>query len=127
VYLCIIPATLILHIITDSFFISVLSDSIGIIPACPEVSTPEEFFYFRTFDEYLFCTDRLYSSHYLSNGKHGDALNKEMDVIFICSDLDKEYFVAFTYVNTCFSKNFCYMRSEYFSPILGRENKMIQK
>ena len=85
---------LILDIVSDDFFIGVLSDSIEIAASRPEVSTPKHSFDIRMYFEYLLGSDTL-DGCYHTGGRHsGNGLKEEVNMILVCSYFDKMYFIA---------------------------------
>ena len=86
--------TLVLNIILDDLFIGILSDGVDVVTGGPEVCAPQYLFYFRVKGENLSGSDTLDDSDDSSWRQSGNGLEKEVNMIFIGSDLKEMDFVT---------------------------------
>jgi hypothetical protein len=93
-YLMIRPA-LLLHVLLDHFFIALLPHGVRVIAVCPEPSSPEHLLHFRVRAKYLPGSDTLDDLYDRCRQHHGNALDEEMHVILIGSNLHEMNLVSF--------------------------------
>ena len=86
--------SLVLHIAFDDFLVGILSDRVHVKATRPEVSTPEEFFDLRMRIEDMFGCEAFGDLGYFGGCKDRNALNEEMDMVLVRSNLDEPEFIA---------------------------------
>src|SRR5256885_1634090 len=118
--------TLFMNIFLNYLFVCILSNRANIVPVSPKLPSPQLLFYFWMKTEKFPCSNTFYHLNYRFWRHHRNALHQKMNMIFICSNLQKMYlkpaFNIFAYLNqTLF--NICRQNT---SPIFYRTNQMIQ-
>ncbi len=88
--------SLILNIAFDHFFIAILANGVEVESACPKGSSPQKPFDVRVLSENLLGRDAFDRLSEGGGRKGGDALDEEVDVIFVSANFDKMEFVSLT-------------------------------
>ena len=122
-----VRAPLFMNILSDHFFITVLTDGVRIIPARPELSTPKHFLDFGMSAEDLLCSDALDSLNNCGGRHPGDALDEKMDMVFIRPDLDEMHLVSFSYSHTHLFERHLHFFRKNLSSVLGRTDDVVEK
>jgi hypothetical protein len=117
--LLILPS-LAFDIIRYHSFIAVTTNSVDVVSACPNVSTPKYFLNFRMSLEYFFSCNTFYQLHYILWTSHWNTLNQKMHMIFINPNFYKMYLVPFSYPYTYYFQTLRDSFRKYFSPVFCR-------
>lgn len=86
--------TLVFDVFPDDRFISVFSDGTGEVSIGPELSSPEFYSNLRTAFVDFPGSDAFDDLYDFLNAVHGDRLDKEMDMIFVCSYFQEMDFIS---------------------------------
>ena len=120
-------AALFMNILSDHFLIAVLTDGVRVIPARPELSTPEHLLDFGMTAEDLLCSNALDGLNDGRGRHHRDALDEKMDMVFIRPDLDEMDLMSFSYSHThLFERHLHFFRKD-LSSVLGRTDDVVEK
>jgi hypothetical protein len=125
-YLSVSPG-LLLYIVPYYSLIPVLAYGIHIVPARPELTTPEHLLHlgmdaedFFGGDAFNYLSDRLWCHHW-------DTLDKKMDVVLIGSDLDEMHLMPLADTFADIFEGMLHLVRKDFSPILCRTHHVIEK
>jgi hypothetical protein len=124
--LCVLLA-LVLDVLPYCFLVPVFANGIHIVPAGPEVASPEHFLDLGVKAEHLFGSNAFRGFHDLSWRHHGYGLNEEVNMILICSDFDVIQFVALLDFVTDILESLFVLFCEYLPAIFCRANEVIKK
>ena len=118
--------TLFMNIFLNYLFVCILTNRVNVVSASPKLSSPQLLFHFWMKAEKL---SRCYTFHHLNYRfwrNHWNALHQKMNMIVICSNLQKMYlkptFNIFAHLNQTLFNIF----RQNTSPIFYRTNQMIQ-
>ena len=123
----VVCTALFMNILPDHFLVTVLTDGIGIIPARPELSTPEHLFDFGVTAEDLPCSNALDGLNDCGGRHPGDALDEKMDMVFIRPDLHEMDLVSFSYAHAHLFERYLHFFPKDLSSVLGRADNVVQK
>ena len=119
--------SLVSNIISDYFFIPVLSNGVDVVSAGPELASPEDAGDLGVTAEKLAGRDTLDDCGETCGGNGGNALEEEVDVVFVRPDLDEADFVGGTKVEAdVFERLFNRLR-EYLLSVFGGTNQVIEE
>jgi len=122
-----VRAALLMNVLSDHFLVTVLTDGICVIPARPELSTPEHLLDFGMTSEDLLCSDALDGLNDCRGRHHGDALDEKMDMVFIRSDLDEMNLVSFSYPHAHIFERYLHLFRKNLSSVLSRTDDVVEK
>lgn len=117
---------LFLYIFLYRVFIPMTANCTYIKPLCPKFTAPKLLLNFRMKSENLFGCDTLYCLDYSSGTIHRNTLNQKMNMIFICTNLYKDYFKSLRKFKADFFQTTVNCFCENYSTVFGRTNKMIK-
>ena len=120
-------AALLMNVLSDHFLITVLTDGVRVIPARPELSTPEHLLDFGMTAEDLLCGNALDGLNDGRGRHHGDALDEKMDMVFIRPDLDEMDLVSFSYSHAHSFERYLHFFRKDLSSVLGRTDNVVEK
>lgn len=120
-------AALFMNVLSDHFLVTVLTDGIRVIPARPELSTPEHLLDFGMTTEDLLRSNALDGLNDCRGRHHGDALDEKMDVVFIRPDLDEMDLVSFFYSHAHIFERYLHFFRKDLSSVLGRADDVVEK
>jgi hypothetical protein len=118
---------LIMNISRYTCLVPKLADCVDKISICPKFSSPKFGLNFRVFLKYLFCYNTFQNCNYRRWTHLGNRLNQKMNVIVVCSDLQKVYLISLLNLYTYYLHCLIYRFAEYNSAIFGRTYKVIQQ
>ena len=118
---------LIANVSRDTRLVPKLADCVDKISICPKFPSPKFGLHFRMFLKYLFCCNTFQNRDDARCTHFWNRLYQKMNVIFICPDLQKMYFISLLNLHTYFLQSFIYCFTEDHSAIFGRTYKMIQQ
>lgn len=119
--------SLVSDIIFDYLFIPVVSYGVDVVPAGPELASPEDAGDLRMTAEEFTGRDAFDDGGETGRGKDGDALKEEVNVIFIGSYLNEVDFVGGAEFQTDFPKRLFNRIGEYFLSVFGGADEVIQE
>ena len=120
-------AALFMNVLSDHFLVTVLTDGVRVIPARPELSTPEHLLDCGMTAEDLLCSNALDGLNDCRRRHHGNALDEKMDMVFIRPDLDEMDLVSFPYSHAdLFERHLHFFRKD-LSSVLGRTDDVVEK
>src|ERR1035437_1857161 len=119
--------TLILNIHLYNFFVCILANSINIISFSPKITAPQLIFNFWMKTKKLFCSDTFYRLNNAFHRHHWNTLYQKMNMIFICSNFNKMYFVSLCNIFTDLTQGLFNRFRQNTSSIFYRTNYMIQQ
>ncbi len=115
------------NIFLNDFFVCILTYRINIIPVRPKLPSPKLLFHFRVKTEQFSRCYTFHNLYYRLSRHHRYTLYQKMNMVFICSNLQKMYFKSPFDIFTNFDQAFCNFIRQYISPIFYWTNQMIQK
>lgn len=89
-----VGSALVLNIVFDNRFVTILSHGIDVIPTGPQIPSPQHFFDFRVMAEEFFGCQAFDNLYHFGWQEGWDALGEEVNMIFISANFDKVYFIA---------------------------------
>lgn len=117
---------LVMNIFLNYLFVCILSNRVNVVPVGPKLPSPQLLFHFWMKTEKFSCSNTFYHLNYRLWRHHRNALHQKMNMIFICSNLQKMYlkpaFNIFAHLNQTLFNIF----RQNTSPIFYRTNQMIQ-
>ena len=115
-----VRSALLLYILDDYLFITVLSHGVRIVAACPELSSPKHLLHLCVDAEYLPGSNALDDLHNGLRRHRGYALDEEVHVIFIGSNLHEMDLVSLRNSHTDLFQGTLHGVSKHLSPVLCR-------
>jgi hypothetical protein len=122
-----ICTTLFLHVVSNRFFISILTDCVCIETTCPKLPTPKHLLHFWMAEKDLLCGYAFCYLHYSGWRECGHALHEEMHVILVGTYLDEVYLVPLAYSNAYLGQCSLDFFRKHLPSVLGRAYKVIQQ
>ena len=122
-----ILASLPLDILLYRLLVAILPYRVCIVATRPYISSPQHHFNFRVLYEYLFCRNTFYYRNYFSHIIRWNTLHQKMNMVFVCSNLHKNYFVSLLYPTACYFQRFLNLLTKYFSSVFRRTYDVIQQ
>ena len=117
--------SLILYIIRYHFFITISSYCVNIVPICPEMPSPQYFFYFPVSSKYFLARDTLDYLHCFSWRHYWNSLYQKMHMIFVNSNLHKVNLISLPYSYTDFLQCLRYLSCKNLSPVFSRAYNVV--
>ena len=118
---------LVRYILWYALVIRILAHRIGIIAACPQVSSPKQFLNFFMLHKYFSGSYAFDYRHHFAHRHRGHALHKKMHMVFFHPYLHKMEFVTQGYPYAHIFQCLRYTFGEYLSPVFRRKYQMIQQ
>jgi hypothetical protein len=118
---------LLLYISAYHLLVPVLADRADVISIRPELPSPQLLLHLRARGEYLSGCYALYYLHYLLRAVHRHTLHQEMDMVFVCSYLQKRNLIPLTNFQADLFELEVYFGTKYNSSILRWTDNVIQK
>ena len=117
--------TLVFHIFSDRILIAMLPNCARKITIRPEFASPQLLFHLWAMPEYLSCSETLYYSYDLRHAIRRNRLHQKMDMIPICTNLQKFHLITLLNIQTNFLQNTIDMIIKHCTSILSRKCQMI--
>ena len=115
------------YICLYAIFIPMTTNRINIKTFCPKLSSPKFLFNLWMKFENLLCCNAFYHLNYPRWTLHWNTLNQKMNVVIICTNLNKRNLKTLGYLKANFSQTIVNSGVEYNSTVFGRTDKMIQQ
>lgn len=119
--------SLVSNILRNTGFIAKLVDRVDEIFIGPKFSTPKVFFHFGMPPAYFSGCDTFDQPDYYTCALCWNRLNQKMNMIFVCTNLQKMNLVPLLNLHTYFLHGLINCFAKYNLSILGRTNKMVQQ
>ena len=115
------------YICLYTIFISMTTNGIDIKSFCPKLSSPKFLLYLWMKFEYLFCCNAFYRLNYPCWTLHWNTLNQKMNMVIICTNLNKRNFKTLGNLKANFFQTLINRCVEYNPKVFCGTNKMIQQ
>jgi hypothetical protein len=109
----------------DGFLIAMFSNRTSKISVCPEFTSPQLLFHFRTTPEHFSCGNAFYHRYNLGYAICWNRLNQEMNMIIVCANLQEFHLISFFSVQTDILDDIIHMLIKYCTPIFARKDQMV--
>ena len=120
-------ASLVADIRCNGLFVSMLSNRVYEVPVSPEFPSPKLFLYMGGLGKDLSGGEAFHHSNNLGWTVGWNRLDEEVDMIFVCSNLDEFQFIPFGYFKTGLFEDLVYLFIDNHTSILGGTDKMVQE
>ena len=122
-----ILVALVLHVLSDLAFISVLAHGARKISVGPKLPSPQLLLHLWALLEYRSCRNALDHRHDLCHAIRWHRLHQEMHVILVCTNLQKLYLVPQLNSNTRLLEHHLNLLVYHYPAVLCREHQVIQQ
>ncbi len=126
-FLIFLLSSLCLYISLNCIFITMSSNRTNIKPFCPKFSSPQLLPDFWMKLENLFRCNTFYCLNDSSWAQHWNTLYQKMNVVVICTNLNKKNFKTLRDFNTYLFQTFINLFVKNDSPVLSWTYKMVKK
>ena len=122
-----VDPSLLFNVVADRFLVPCPSDGVDVKAGGPEFPVPEQLQNLRVTVEEFSCCQTFDDTGDGCGGESGNGLEKEMHMVFICSDFHEENFVVLGYGPTDVFEGFFDGFREYFLPAFDGADKMVEE
>ena len=117
--------SLVFNVFPDRIFIPMLTNGACKITICPEFPSPQFLSYFGTALEYFSRGEAFYHRYDLGHTICRNGLHQKMNMILICTNLQKFHLISLLYIQTYFLQNLIHVDVKDHTPILGWKHQMV--
>jgi hypothetical protein len=118
---------LLLYVLAYHLLVPMLTYCADVIASRPKLPSPQLLLHLRAGGKYFsrrYTLDRL---HYLLRAIDRHTLHQEVNMVFVCPDLQERDFISLTDLQTDLFEFEVYFRAKHHSSVLRRANYMIEK